>query len=374
MSDKRVIHALDWRSLIAVHPAADLFRMMTDDELVELGEDIAAHGLRKPITTYRDKAGVEQVLDGRNRIAAMQRVGLRFYDNNKLILATEAIEHHAEFDPFAYVISANLHRRHLTAEDRRKVIAGLLKADPTRSNSAIAKLAKVSDKTAGAVRDKLVATSEIPRLAKTVGADGKARPARKVTKEGQVRAPRDRGSLTTSSSPVSRSGQAFHATGGPTSAGPSLAVVLHGRVPETLENLVRWLNDERRVIAGLPLRKRVIISRGYLSALGVTLADLLPVATDPKPVQPVAMDPDPVRSTSPLVDASLMAAYLATPPPYQAKVKDWTMRGDRLGEPAPTAADGSTLPFEALWRNAGTDAQKEFRRDLLVLENAGGAA
>jgi len=35
---------------------------MTDDELVELGEDIAAMGCRKPITTYRDKAGVEQVL------------------------------------------------------------------------------------------------------------------------------------------------------------------------------------------------------------------------------------------------------------------------------------------------------------------------
>jgi hypothetical protein len=311
------------------------------------------------------------VLDGRNRIAAMQRVGLRFYDNNKLILTTEAIEHHAEFDPCAYVVSANLHRRHLTAEDKRKVIAGLLKADPTRSNSAIAKLAKVSDKTAGAVRDKLVATSEIPRLAKTVGADGKARPARKLTEEGQVRAPRERASPTTSSPPTSRSGQTNHATG---AADSSFAVLLHGRLPETLEDLVRWLNDERRVIAELPLRKRIIVARGYLSALGVTLADLQPVATGPEPVEPVATDPDPVQSASPPADTSLMASYLATPAPYQAKVKDWTMRGDRLGEPAPTADDGSTLPFEALWRNAGTEAHKEFRRDLMVRESARVAA
>ena len=87
----------------------------------------------------------------------------------------------------------------------------------------------------------------------------------------------------------------------------------------------------------------------------------------------VATDPDPIQSASSLVHTSLMAAYLAIPA-YQAKVKDWTMRGDRLGEPAPTADDGSTLPFEALWRNAGTEAHNEFRRDLLLREKARRAA
>src|ERR1700730_14472645 len=87
----------------------------------------------------------------------------------------------------------------------------------------------------------------------------------------------------------------------------------------------------------------------------------------------VATDPDPIQSASSLVHTSLMAAYLAIPA-YQAKVKDWTTRGDRLGEPAPTADDGSTLPFEALWRNAGTEAHNEFRRDLLVREKARRAA
>jgi len=43
----------------------------------------------------------------------------------------------------------------------------------------------VSDKIAGASREKLVATSKF-ELAKTVGADGKARPARKLTEEGQA--------------------------------------------------------------------------------------------------------------------------------------------------------------------------------------------
>ena len=33
-------------------------------------------------------------------------------------------------DPYAYVMSANLHRRHLTPEQRRELVAKLLKASP----------------------------------------------------------------------------------------------------------------------------------------------------------------------------------------------------------------------------------------------------
>jgi hypothetical protein len=83
-----------------------------------------------------------------------------------------------EGDPVAYIISANLHRRHLTAEQKRDLIAKLLKMQPERSNNTTAKLAKVDDKTVASVRRELESTSEIPKLGKTVGADGKARPAK----------------------------------------------------------------------------------------------------------------------------------------------------------------------------------------------------
>ena len=78
-------------------------------------------------------------------------------------------------DPYAYVISANLRRRHLNAEQKRELAAKVLKATPEKSDSQIAKVAHVSDKTVTSVRSKLEATSEIPKLDKRKGADGKER-------------------------------------------------------------------------------------------------------------------------------------------------------------------------------------------------------
>jgi hypothetical protein len=86
------------------------------------------------------------------------------------------------------VISANIHRRHLTVEKKRELIGKLLKADPTKSDRAIAKTTKTDHKTVASVRARKEATGEIPQLKKTVGADGKTRkrPAKKKQKAAKV--------------------------------------------------------------------------------------------------------------------------------------------------------------------------------------------
>ena len=40
-------------------------------------------------------------------------------------------------DPFEWVISANIHRRHLTAEQKRDIIAAVLKAQPENLDRSI---------------------------------------------------------------------------------------------------------------------------------------------------------------------------------------------------------------------------------------------
>lgn len=92
------------------HPAADLFPMLTDTELAELADDIETNGLHEPVWLYDDPELGRCVLDGRNRLAACQRVDIdpatRTYDGD---------------DPIGFSVSRNVHRRHLTAGQRAAV-------------------------------------------------------------------------------------------------------------------------------------------------------------------------------------------------------------------------------------------------------------
>jgi ParB-like chromosome segregation protein Spo0J len=144
---------------VQFHPLAEAFPLMTGAEFHELVADIEAHGLREPIVLFEGK-----ILDGRNRARACENAGIE-----------PTFTVYQGDDPLGYVISANVHRRHLTPGQKRKLIAKLIKAQPEKSNRQIAKTAKVDDKTVGAVRRRLESTAEIPQLEKTVGADGRRR-------------------------------------------------------------------------------------------------------------------------------------------------------------------------------------------------------
>jgi hypothetical protein len=154
------------------HPLADIFPLMEGPEFDELVADIKTNGLRGDIVLFDG-----MILDGRNRYRACIEAGIpppATHDGNKHIS-----------DPAAYVVSANLHRRHLTQEQKRDLIAKLVKAQPEKSDRQIAKAAKVDHKTVGAARSALEATGEIPQLRETTGADGKSRKRtkRKVARE-----------------------------------------------------------------------------------------------------------------------------------------------------------------------------------------------
>jgi len=172
--------AFPWRDQITPHPAADLFPMMSDDELDELGQDILKNGLRQPIVVCRTSAKQNRplmLLDGRNRLEAVARSAWPLAKKKKWIRQALVGSHQADYedDPYTYVISANIRRRHLSSEQKRELIDRLLAADPSKSDRQIAKLARADHKTVGKVRSEKQATGEIPQLEKRTGADGKTR-------------------------------------------------------------------------------------------------------------------------------------------------------------------------------------------------------
>jgi hypothetical protein len=64
-----------WRDVLPIHPAAELFPLMSPAELGELGADSQANGLTSPIALWRaDPKGQAQLIDGRNRLDAIEIV------------------------------------------------------------------------------------------------------------------------------------------------------------------------------------------------------------------------------------------------------------------------------------------------------------
>src|SRR5262249_25205209 len=74
---------MSWRDHIKVHPAADLFPMMSEPELRELGEDIKENGQRVQVVLWKDPSpgGEHWLVDGRNRLDAMELVGIPQWTN-----------------------------------------------------------------------------------------------------------------------------------------------------------------------------------------------------------------------------------------------------------------------------------------------------
>lgn len=92
-------------STFEIHPLADLIPEMTGEEYRTLRADIDANGLREPITLHEGK-----ILDGRHRYRACTELGIdpetRDYDGT---------------EPLVYVLSMNVHRRHLSTAQRAEV-------------------------------------------------------------------------------------------------------------------------------------------------------------------------------------------------------------------------------------------------------------
>jgi ParB-like chromosome segregation protein Spo0J len=85
-----------------IHEVCNIFPMMSPKEFEDLKEDIAENGVLMPIWTYHGK-----VIDGRNRVKAVEELGLGIQYKTKEWRGREC-------ELVSFVVSLNKHRRHLT--------------------------------------------------------------------------------------------------------------------------------------------------------------------------------------------------------------------------------------------------------------------
>lgn len=137
----------------SIHPAAELFPPMSDDEFGRLIADIRDHGQRDPIVVHQNA-----VIDGRNRFLACQRLGIE----------PKAIEWDGVGTIEAFVVSKNLHRRHLN-ESQRAMIAAKLATLRHGSNQYRQEDASIAASSPNATASTTAPTSERTAQAEAAG-------------------------------------------------------------------------------------------------------------------------------------------------------------------------------------------------------------
>lgn len=122
--------------MLEVHPVANIFPMMASDEIDRLAADIEKNGQQEPVVLWNG-----QLIDGRNRVEACRRLG------------REPIRAELDFneDPLQYVLSSNLHRRHLKTSQRAQCAAEVATLEVGRPSAEIQQNCRVSVEEAAAL-------------------------------------------------------------------------------------------------------------------------------------------------------------------------------------------------------------------------------
>ncbi len=139
---------------------------LTDQEYADLKADIDANGIEQPIIV--DDLG--QIIDGHHRAQIAEELGLDYPVEVRVIDSEEAKRDLA--------LRLNIHRRSLTREQKRELLATLIKAAPEKSDRQHAAAVGVDHKTAGAVRGDLVGRGEIPHVDDRTDTLGRNQPAK----------------------------------------------------------------------------------------------------------------------------------------------------------------------------------------------------
>lgn len=121
-----------WRDIVQIHPAADVFPLMNDGDLAELAADIKANGLQNPVLLSRAGTDAPLLIDGRNRLDAMEDAGIPLItlDGRLNRSYTRTVTVPPGTTTVAdLVVALNIRRRHLSPQERADLAARAVVAD-----------------------------------------------------------------------------------------------------------------------------------------------------------------------------------------------------------------------------------------------------
>ena len=158
------------------------------------------------------------------------------------------------------------------------------------------------------------------------------------------------------------------------------ATLLHGRVAETLDDLVSILRDERSQIAKISLQKRIVLARGCLNALDIKLDDLRPIeqqVSDPPLSRPNPLaskarvnDDDTAEKITPCAGQAIADDPLSALRQQYAKLSDrldaydFVMRRLSHGEMPARDDQSEAAAFVRCFTAAPVAIQKQFRANI----------
>lgn len=111
------------------HPLSAAFPAMSADDFAALVGDIKANGQREPVIVFED-----MVLDGWHRYSACMKLGIQ----------AERFTFGAGKDPVAFVLSQNLHRRHLSASQRAAAVVACTAWAPAHRTKKVETISTLS--------------------------------------------------------------------------------------------------------------------------------------------------------------------------------------------------------------------------------------
>ncbi len=142
---------------------------LTAEEFAALKADIADRGVLVPVEY--DESG--HILDGHHRVRACTELGIAEWPRITRSGMTEV-------EKRAHVRALNLHRRHLSVEQRRALIADAIREAPERSDRQIAASLQVSHPTVSKVRSGLETAGEVEPASTTIDTLGREQPRRRI--------------------------------------------------------------------------------------------------------------------------------------------------------------------------------------------------